>query len=293
MMEDQSEVGRFVPAPAVMPPSFAPAGRSAGTPAGSADAPAAQQNVAPRASRSAKKRGGAKEEEQGGSFFWSLFEFIVLLIVALACSALIKTFLIQAYAIPSGSMENTLVPGDHVFVNKLVDEPSEINRGDVVVFTDPGNWLEGVQQPERGPLQSFFMRVGEGVGIVPRNVGTHLIKRVIGVEGDVVACCTTEGLVTVNGEPIHESYLQSDIAPSTAPFEVTVPEGHLWVMGDNRSNSKDSRWHQEETGFGFVPVSHVEGRAWLLFYPFDRWHTISSYPEVFAGVPASPATPEG
>ncbi|QOR48356.1 signal peptidase I [Trueperella pecoris] len=219
-----------------------------------------------------------------GSFF---LEFATIIAVALLISVIIKTFFAQAFAIPSESMENTLIPGDRIFVNKLADSEGELNRGDVVVFVDPGNWLEGVAKDSYPAWQQVLVDVGEAVGLIPQNVGDHLVKRIIGLPGDHVKCCNGDGLITVNGEPIKETYLKPGVSPSDTPFDVIVPDGHLWLMGDNRNRSKDARYHQQATGFGFVPITNVEGRAWVTIFPLDRFGTIPSASDVFANVPSA------
>ena len=186
-------------------------------------------------------------------------------------SVLIKTFLVQAFYIPSGSMENTLLVNDRVLVNKLADKPDEIHRGDVVVFRDPGGWLNGPEVQERGGVLGAVRDALVFVGLAPAAGEEDLIKRVIGVGGDEVACCDSEGRVTVNGVPLdEEAYLFPKDEPSFEDFKVTVPEGELWVMGDHRSVSEDSRAHREQPGEGFVPVDDVIGRAFTIVWPLDR-----------------------
>lgn len=229
-------------------------------------------------SRSEKGEVGAKKRL--GS---TLLEFATIIAVALLISVIIKTFFAQAFAIPSESMENTLIPGDRILVNKLADSEEDLHRGDVVVFVDPGNWLSDSAKPHYSGVQKVLISVGELVGVVPQNVGDHLVKRIIGLPGDHVECCH-DGLITVNGEPITETYIKPGSSPSDTEFDVVVPDGHVWLMGDNRDRSKDSRYHQQATGFGFVPISNIEGRAWLTMYPLDRMGKIPSAREVFAGV---------
>ncbi|MGZ4632112.1 MAG: signal peptidase I [Actinomycetes bacterium] len=186
---------------------------------------------------------------------------------------LIKTFLVQAFYIPSGSMENTLLVNDRVLVNKLADKPDEIHRGDVVVFRDPGGWLGGSDVQARGGVIGAIRKGLVFVGLAPAAGEEDLIKRVIGVGGDKVACCDAKGRVTVNDVPLTEPYLYpSDLkTPSAQPFgPFTVPAGELWVMGDHRSVSQDSREHRSEPGKGFVPVSDVVGRAFTIVWPLDR-----------------------
>ncbi|MDQ1619375.1 MAG: signal peptidase [Actinomycetota bacterium] len=195
-----------------------------------------------------------------------------IVITALVISVLIKTFLVQAFYIPSGSMENTLLVNDRVLVNKLADKPDEIHRGDIVVFRDPGGWLGSGEVQQRGGLVGAIRKGLVFVGLAPAVGEEDLIKRVIGVGGDRVRCCDGTGHITVNGVRLNEPYLYpSDRSqPSAEPFDVTVPPGKLWVMGDHRSVSQDSREHQQQPGKGFVPVSDVVGRAFTIVWPIDR-----------------------
>lgn len=216
---------------------------------------------------------------------YGVIEFSAIIAVAILISALIKTFLWQPFEIPSESMSQTLQPGDRILVNKTADTVAELKRGDVVVFVDPGNWLAGVPTVERGTVGQFLHDIGEAIGIVPANSGQHLVKRIIGLPGDNVVCCSVNRKLEINGVEITEEYLPAWADPSLEEFTVTVPEGHLWVMGDNRSNSKDSRFHQQMYNFGFVPISNVEGRAFLRIYPFARFGYLKNYGYVFKDVP--------
>jgi signal peptidase I len=195
-----------------------------------------------------------------------------IVITALVISVLIKTFLVQAFYIPSGSMENTLLVNDRVLVNKLADKPDEIHRGDVVVFRDPGGWLGSSADTGRGGVIGGLRRALVFVGLAPAVGEEDLIKRVIAVGGDTVACCTN-GHMTVNGVPLDEPYLYpTDLGtPSQTDFgPIKVPAGKLWVMGDHRSVSEDSRAHRDQPGHGFVPVADVIGRAFTIVWPVDR-----------------------
>jgi signal peptidase I len=195
-----------------------------------------------------------------------------IVITALIISVLIKTFLVQAFYIPSGSMENTLLVNDRVLVNKLADKPDEIHRGDVIVFRDPGGWLGSSQDTGRGGVFGGLRKALVFVGLAPAVGEEDLIKRVIAVGGDTVQCCTS-GHMTVNGVPLDEPYLYpSDLgAPSQTDFgPIKVPSGKLWVMGDHRSVSEDSRAHRTQPGQGFVPVSDVIGRAFTIVWPINR-----------------------
>lgn len=214
-----------------------------------------------------------------------LRETAIVVVSALVLSVIIKTFLVQAFFIPSGSMEDTLAVGDRVLVSKLAPGPLDVHRGDVVVFVDPGGWLE--QRPdERSGLQRGLEEALTFVGLLPQNAGEHLIKRVIGLGGDTVECCDAEGRLMVNGVGIDEPYLKPGVDPSENEFAVTVPENHLWLMGDNRSNSQDSRAHQGDPGGGAVPMRNVVGTAMLILWPLDHWTVLRNPGDTFADVPA-------
>jgi signal peptidase I len=193
-----------------------------------------------------------------------------IVITALVISVLIKTFLVQAFYIPSGSMENTLLVNDRVLVNKLADKPDEIHRGDVIVFRDPGGWLGGSGTSTHGSLVNAVRDALVFVGLAPAAGEEDLIKRVIGVGGDKVVCCDDGGHITVNGHALDEPYIYPGDEPSAEKFTATVPKGELWVMGDHRSVSEDSRAHQQQPGKGYVPVDDVIGRAFTVVWPLDR-----------------------
>ena len=205
-----------------------------------------------------------------------------IVITALVISVLIKTFLVQAFYIPSGSMENTLLVNDRVLVNKLADKPDEIHRGDVVVFHDPGGWLNGPGEAvDRNGVLGAMRDALVFIGLAPAVGEEDLIKRVIGVGGDKVACCDDQGRVTVNGIPLEEPYVYPGDEPSLEDFgPFTVPDGSLWVMGDHRSVSEDSRAHRQQPGMGFVPVDDVIGRAFTIVWPLDRTQFLNR-PETF------------
>lgn len=209
-------------------------------------------------------------------------EILTIIVIAVVLSFLIKTFLFRAFYIPSGSMENTLQIDDRIFVNLLVPKPIAIERGDVVVFKDTQGWLAPVEQAP----QNWLTEAGTFIGLLPDSSQQHLVKRVIGLPGDTVRCCDAGGNLTINGQAITEPYLFPGASPSETTFEVTVPEGHLWVMGDHRNNSQDSRYHQDTTETGFVPIDDVEGRALVVAWPLSHWGILGNYPDVFTDVPA-------
>jgi signal peptidase I len=213
----------------------------------------------------------------------SWVELPVLIVVALIIALVIKTFVVQPFWIPSSSMEDTLMIGDKVLVNKLVYHFRSIEAGDIIVFNGAGSW-DPATSPNAAPsnwlargyddtLRKLFDSIG---GLFGTPVGqTDYIKRVIGVPGDTVACCT-HGLVTVNGVPLHEqSYLYPGAQPSSIPFHIKVPAGRLWVMGDNRAVSDDSRLRRSDPGSGTIPENMVVGRAFLVVWPPRQWKVLS------------------
>jgi signal peptidase I len=218
------------------------------------------------------------------AFLGAVTEVVVVLAMALVLSLLIKTFLVQAFFIPSTSMEDTLLTGDRVLVSKLNPRPLALHRGDVVVFKDPGGWLPLTSQPAESGPQKLLRETLTFVGLYPQDSGEHLIKRVIGLPGDTVVCCDAQGRVSVNGVPLDESYLFPGDEPSVKSFSVVVPAGKLWVMGDHRSVSFDSRFHPDLDG-GFVPQSSVVGRAFVIVWPFGRAAGLAAPDSVFAKVP--------
>jgi signal peptidase I len=208
-----------------------------------------------------------------------LKEFPFLIVIALVVSLFIKTFIVQFFFIPSGSMENTLQIDDRVAVNRLPFISNNIKRGDVVVFRDPDNWLPAADI-ETAPFVIAKAKAAlVAVGILPNPAKQYLVKRVVGVGGDHVICCTTTGKITVNGQEMVEPYIYAGNVPSDMNFDVTVPKGKLWVMGDHRGASADSRFHQEDINKGFVPLNRVTGRVLAVIWPIKN---ISLVPNVDA-----------
>ena len=201
----------------------------------------------------------------------SLFkELPILVVVALIVSLLIKTFLVQFFYIPSGSMENTLQIKDRVAVNKVPFISKSITRGDVVVFRDPNNWLPEIVDYSTNEYVVKVKSLLVTVGVLPNPAKQYLVKRVIGVAGDHIVCCTKDGNLTVNGVEVTEPYIYAGNKPSELNFDVTVPAGKLWVMGDHRGASADSRYHQDDINNGFVPLSRVSGRVVAVIWPFKH-----------------------
>ena len=214
-----------------------------------------------------------------------LRETAIIVVSALVLSLLIKTFLVQAFFIPSASMEDTLVEGDRVMVSRLVPGVFDVHRGDVVVFKDPGGWLPPAVPEEESALAGAARAALTFVGLLPQDTGEHLIKRVIGAPGDHVVCCDAEGRVSVNGEPIDETYIKPGSVPSQDPFDTTVPDDMLFVMGDNRQNSQDSRYNTGKPGGGFVPMGNVVGTAFVKVWPLSHVGLLRNPGDVFADVP--------
>ena len=177
--------------------------------------------------------------------FWR--DLVVIVVAALALTILLKAFVVEVFSIPSGSMENTLLPGDRVLVSKIVYRFRDIARGDVVVFSGQGSWGPDAPPPPGNPFLRLWDDLTNLIGVTAP--GTDYIKRVIGLPGDHVVCCDAQGRITVNGVPLSEqSYIHPGDVPSSVPFDAVVPAGRLWVMGDNRADSDDSRYRTSRPG---------------------------------------------
>jgi len=203
-------------------------------------------------------------------------EVIVLLVLALALAVLVKSFFVQAFFVPSVSMEPEFLKGDRILVEKVSYWNDDIHRGDVIVFDDPGGWLGAVEsQRASGVLQRGL----EAVGLYP--TGGHLVKRVIGIGGDRVVCCDKQGRMSVNGVPLDErEYLPAGVRPSDVEFDQRVPRGELWMMGDNRNNSGDSRLHMGDPNGGSVDTEMVVGKVGAIVWPLGRVEKLAR-PEIF------------
>ena len=220
---------------------------------------------------------GGRRRERKKMAWWQ--ETLVLLVLALLTSIVVKSFLVQMFFVPSASMRPELKEDDRILVEKISSWDGEVERGDVVVFEDPGGWL-GVA-PEPTGVQALL----SVVGLYPD--GGHLVKRVIGVGGDTVVCCDEQGRLTVNGVPVDEgAYLRNGVEPSQREFEVEVPDDAIWVMGDNRANSQDSRFHMQQAGGGTVPDDRVVGRVWAIVWPTSRLEVLER-PESLEAVPSA------
>lgn len=208
-------------------------------------------------------------KREGEHFSWkdllTWFGIPVLLVL------FVRIFLLGAYTIPSGSMLDTIHIGDYVITSKLTPRIFPLHRGDVVVFEDPAHWLSG--ESTSGATS-----------------GNDLIKRLIGLPGDTVECNGPGEPIVVNGVPVHESaYIRPGVDPSSFPFKVKVTEGHVFVLGDNRANSADSRYHRNDGDDGLVPISKIEGVAVFRTWPFDRIGLLDDHHDAFDSVPDRPA----
>lgn len=240
--------------------------------------PVTDQHAAPAGHEAAAGSPGRRR----GPVSSFLRETAIILVSAIVLSWLVKTFLAQAFFIPSASMHDTLLEGDRVLVSKLAPGPFDIHRGDIVVFSDPGGWLDQQTVPETNVVQDALI----AIGLMPQQSEDHLIKRVIGLPGDRVASTGDGSPLTVNGVPIDESeYLAPGASPSERAFDVVVPSGSIWVMGDNRQHSADSRWHLGDPGGGSVPIDDVVGTAFVKLWPVDRIGLLRNPGDVFADVP--------
>ena len=204
---------------------------------------------------------------------------------AVLLSFLIKTFLFQAFFVPSPSMVHTLEVDDRIFVNRLVPNPIALERGDVVVFRDTKGWLPPAPTVDRGPF-AWASDALVFLGLQPDDTKQYLVKRLIGLPGDHVVCCDAQGRIQVNGVSLNEKYINPDSKPVPEPFDVVVPEGKIWVMGDNRNDSADSRRHVDGPGNGFIDIKDVQGRAAVIVLPLNRMSVLDNYPDVFKDVPA-------
>jgi signal peptidase I len=295
MMNDEQRAGDVLAGPgSAAAAGRAENGREAGTGTGAGPESRQADTGADKREQAAEAAEADEDDEvdvEEPKSRWSfLTEMVVLFAVALTIALLIKTFVVQPFFIPSGSMENTLKIGDKVLVNKIVYRVRPISRGDVVVFNGAGSW----QAPTAGPVPShnpvvrlydvtlgkLFTSIKGLFGTAPGQ--TDYIKRVIGIPGDHVACCNSQGNITVNGVALHEtSYLIPGGKPSQGKFNIVVPPGRLWVMGDNRPESADSRLHDCAYTFtpatcvsydrgGTVPEDRVIGRAFMIVWPPSR-----------------------
>ena len=215
-----------------------------------------------------------------------LIDTLSVIVTAMALALLIKTFFLRSFFIPSGSMLETLQIDDRIFVNELVPNVVSVERGDVVVFKDPGGWLNTAPVVNKKNVfeqgVDFFL---SAFGLIAPDSSQHLVKRVIGKPGDHVVCCSPNGKLMINGTEITEPYVSPGSRPSDRNFDVVVPKDSYWVMGDNRGNSEDSRYHLDLPSKGFVNKKFIVGRAFVVSWPQKHWKWLDNYPNVFKAVP--------
>lgn len=253
---------------------------------GSSDGPEKSVSQTSSASSSGKHR--ESEDHKSGksqrnrNFFKGLIEFVIIIVLALSIATLIRVFIVQPFYVPSGSMEQTLQINDRVIASKISTTISGVSRGEIMVFKDPGGWLPMPVETDDSGLRGAFKTALTFVGLLPSDSGDDLVKRVIAVEGDQIACCDDQGHIVLNGVSLDESsYINGPT--DQVLFDVTVPPGGMFVMGDNRGNSADSRFHLDQNK-GAVPVTDAVGRVVMVVWPFSRLST-EPIPEIF-GNPA-------
>ncbi|MCT9870385.1 signal peptidase I [Paenarthrobacter aurescens] len=196
------------------------------------------------------------------------WRFVLLaLFLAIAISGLVRSLWMDVYYIPSESMEPLLGTGDRILVSRTAFNSEPIRRGDVVVFDGRGTFAP--LSSGKGPFVDAVSAASQWFGLTGSD--TTYVKRVIGVAGDRVQCCDSSGSLTVNGQPVEESYVYPGDEPSKQKFDVIVPEGRLWLMGDHRSRSADSRGLLGAPGGGMVPIERVIGRPVQIIWPLDRF----------------------
>jgi signal peptidase I len=209
-------------------------------------------------------------------------ETTFVIVLALALSVVLRTFFFQAFYVPSTSMVETLAVNDRIIASKLSYTFGDVQRGDIIVFQDPGGWLP--EPPQQVGVRATIARAMQFLGVLPANSGNDLVKRVVGLPGDRVVCCTPDGNLKINGvEVIERGFTQS--GTDIIKFNIVVPEGRVFVMGDNRGSSSDSRSHLDVQN-GTVPIDNIVGQVTLLIWPFDRFQTMPA-PTSYQSVPAA------
>ena len=226
-----------------------------------------------------RHRKGERTDPKGGALHF-LKETAIIVVSALVLSALVRAFLIQAFYVPSASMEQTLLPNDRIIAAKVTTRINGVQRGEIMVFRDPGGWLP-TPEPSPTGARSALRTALTFIGLIPSDSGQDLVKRVIGVSGDRVACCDSQGRIVLNGVPLDESYISGPT--DQVRFDIVVPADSMFMMGDNRGNSRDSRYHLDVNNGG-VPAASAVGRTVLTIWPLDRLN-LQRIPEIF-GNPA-------
>lgn len=230
-------------------------------------------DVPPTQSSDAAPSDGKQPSRSGSQAF--LREVAIVLVCALVLSVLVRTFLVQAFYVPSQSMENTLLPNDRILASKVTTRFAGVNRGEVVVFKDPGGWL-----PPTQVQVTALQRVFEFIGLLPSSSGDDLVKRVIGIAGDHVVCCDEQQRIVLNGVSLDEPFIKPLGGTNQVQFDIVVPADSMFVMGDNRAESADSRYHLSVNS-GAVPIGNVVGRVVLKVWPLDQFSGVG-IPDVFS-----------
>lgn len=213
------------------------------------------------------------------SLWAAVRELLIVVGIALILSSIVRALIFQAFYVPSASMENTLLLEDRIIATKITKPFTEIQRGQIVVFKDPGDWL-----PEYESNRNSFLHFLSVVGLLPSDTGDDLVKRVIGTQGDTIKCCSENGKIVVNGqELLDEEFVKPGVDSNQVEFEITVPKNRIFVMGDNRPDSRDSRFHLE-TAYGTIPVKNIVGPVQLRIWPFNRFATLG-IPDAFKAIP--------
>ncbi|PHX61299.1 MAG: signal peptidase I [Actinobacteria bacterium] len=226
-------------------------------------------------------------QKKKGGLLHFLRETAIIVVSALVLSALVRAFLIQAFYVPSASMEETLLPNDRIMASKITTSISGVQRGEIMVFRDPGGWLLSIE-PAASGARSYLRTALTFIGLIPSDSGQDLVKRVIAVSGDRVACCDEQGHIVLNGVPLVESYVNGPT--DQVRFDIVVPADSMFMMGDNRGNSRDSRYHLDVNN-GSVPQADAVGRTVLTVWPFDHLSTHGT-PEIFSNPAITQGAPD-
>lgn len=218
-----------------------------------------------------------------------VFRFFLYIVACFTMVFVIETFIARSYYIPSASMASTLAVDDHILAEQLTPNFGQLQHGDIIVFEDPDNWLPASYKTPMPPsfMDYLFNPIYDLIGVQHQNEESNLVKRVIGLPRDHVSCCSDTGHVQVNGIDITEPYVMVPEGVknvSQIDFDVTVPEGYVWVMGDNRYNSSDSRYHQDDKNGGFVPINNIKAKAIAVTWTPKNMTWLGNYPQVFASV---------
>lgn len=180
--------------------------------------------------------------------FWGVVRVFILVGIFIGATLFVSKFVVGVYGVPTASMMTTIIPGEKILTNQLYPDFFDISRGDIIVFEDPGTWLTPIE----------------------KNSGNTLVKRVIAIGGDTIECCDINGSIVVNNQSIAEGYIDKRDVPSTLEFSEKVPNGYVFVMGDNRSESNDSRYNDESNGGKFISLNNIKGKAIYIIAPGMR-----------------------